>query len=257
MSRANFFALTFLTTIACVGVSLGCQQPKYNEIERARIVKEKRLDARDLLAKYREGKEEDIDILEEYVQLQKDTTDLLPATCPLCWASYGEGLSMLGWWWYHQWEAATEDADTEKNPARARALQAEAEETHEKWLSYFEQSNEAMEKYFRSPDSGPPHPYTIERVMRHYELMGNFVRALYYLEKLLKDNPTMDGTVREKLSRLQDLYRREIQKAKERGVLDEGTKAAKKKKAGQRAAAKTRAAPPERLMEELPEDEAP
>jgi tetratricopeptide (TPR) repeat protein len=204
--------------LAAAGVLAGCvRDTKLNEIERAKLIKEKRNDARDVFAKWKASDGRDRKLLEKYVRLHRETTEIAPATCPACWASYGEALSTLGWYYWDIYTDILEELE-EAPPAAAADLRQEAAEYRREWEKYFNLSNRAYETHFRSPDVPAVHPYSFERVMRHHEQLGNYERALYYLSRCLDAYPRIDDFNRQKFEKLRRLYQLEAQRQKEREV---------------------------------------
>ena len=204
-----------LLLLGCVG------RPNLTEIDKARLIKAKRSEAMDVLTKFKAGRERDLDLLERYVKLQQETTEIAPSTCPRCWAAFGEALSMLGWYYYEIYGDVLEEAETAP-PAQKAKLLAEARSYKAEWQKYFTISNQAYETHFRSRDVPSVHPYAYERVMRHCEIMENYERALYYLEKYIDSYPIFYGQLeepnRQKLEKLRRLYKEELQRQKERGL---------------------------------------
>jgi len=207
------------TWLAVASLSFtGCSIPKLDETDKARIIKEKRLEGRDLLEKWRASDGQEFSLLERYMRVNRDTTEIAPATCPRCWASYGESLSMIGFYYWGIYQDILEEAETVKSPQKKKELLKESEEYHAEWQKYFTLSNQAYETHFRSKEVFTIHPYSYERVMRHYELLGSYERALTYLQKYLDSYPNMDEPSRQKVEKLRRIYKQELQRQKERGV---------------------------------------
>jgi tetratricopeptide (TPR) repeat protein len=207
-------ALPILFGPGCVGDS------KMSEKEKAALIKEKRQKANDLLKMYEASDSQDFDSLEKCMELHRETTEIAPQSCPRCWAEYGQALSYLG---YHYWFLFN-DVEREiraASPAQREKLEEEADEYREEWKRYFEDSNKAYETHFRSPDVTTVHPYSYERVMRHYEILGNYDRALFYLGKFEESYPligAMDESVRQRVEKLRRLYKSEARRDRERQV---------------------------------------
>lgn len=212
-------------------------RPTLSETDKAKLITEKRLEARDCLEKFRASGEEDLEVLERYVALHRETTDIAPATCPRCWAAYGEALSMLGWYYYEIYADALEDAN--RDPRKAQRYKQEAQEYRLKWEDYFQQSNQAYENHLRSRQVQYVHPYTYERIMRHYEIFENYERALYFLQRSIDAYPTLEEPDRQKWEKLRRLYKQELQRQKEKGLApDDGP--SRRQPGSRRAAARSR-----------------
>ena len=203
------FALLTCVSLAFTGCGVG--STKLTERERARLIKEKRLEARDLLEKWRASDGQDIGLLEKYMKVNRETTEIAPATCPRCWGSYGESLSMIGFYYWGIHQDILDEAQTVKSAQKKRDLLKEAEQYQAEWEKYFTLSNQAYETHFRSKEVFAIHPYSYERVMRHYELLGNYERALTYLQKYLDGYPNMDEPNRQKIEKLRRIYKQELQ----------------------------------------------
>jgi tetratricopeptide (TPR) repeat protein len=213
LPRALGASALALAAILCAG----CAPEKLSDTDKARLIKEKRLEARDLLAKFRASDGQDLDSLKRYVEVQKETTDIAPETCPKCWASYGEGLSFIGYYYWNLYNDAIEDLD-KAGPEEEPGLKAKTVKLKRLWVKYFEDSNRAYKAHFSSGDVSVVHPFSYERVMRHNELLGNYEMAIYYLEKCLESYPLvrdMDGPTRERFETLRRLYKREAARQKE------------------------------------------
>jgi tetratricopeptide (TPR) repeat protein len=212
--RFPFASLAFasLAFTGCVG------NTKLDEMDKARLIKEKRLEARDLLEKWRASDGQNISLLEKFMKVNRETTEIAPATCPRCWASYGESLSMIGFYYWGIYQDILEEAETVKSPQKKKELLKESEEYLQEWHKYFTLSNQAYETHFRSKEVFSIHPYSYERVMRHYELMGGYERALTYLQKYLDSYTNIDEPNRQKIEKLRRIYKQELQRQKERGL---------------------------------------
>jgi len=203
-----------LLVAGCVG------DTKLTDTERAKTIKEKRLEARDMIARYQASDAKDLESLEKAVDLHRENTELAPASCPRCWAEYGEALSMLGYHYWFLYNDVLRDLDSTRKGDRA-ALEQEAAEYRAEWEKYFSDSNRAYEAHFRSDGVSAVHPYSYERVMRHNEILGNYDRAIYYLEKYVEAYPMigqMEESNRQRIERLRRLYRAEVAKQKEREI---------------------------------------
>jgi hypothetical protein len=207
--------LASLWLAGCVG------NTKLDEIQKAKLIREKRREAADWLAKFKASDSQDLDPLERYVRLQQETIEIAPSTCPNCHAAYGEALSMLGWYYWEDYSSLLDEAES-ASPQKARQLRAEADQVKEEWVKYFTLSNNYLEGFFRDPTVPNKHPYFYERVMRHYQLMENYERALYYLQKYEENYPPfmgrMEEPARQRVEELRRFYRQESQRQKERGV---------------------------------------
>lgn len=205
-------AFVFLVLLpGCVGST------KLNEIEKARLVNQKRKEARDVLVRIKADGARDLQLLERYVQLHQETTEILPSTCPRCWAAYGESLSMIGFYYWYIYEDVLDDIER-ASPEDLARLEAEAVEYEEEWRHQFTISNQAYEAHFRDPTVRAVHPYTYERVMRHHELMEDFQSALYYLQRCIDSHPRLNDMGRKKYEKLRRLYKREVARQKERAL---------------------------------------
>jgi tetratricopeptide (TPR) repeat protein len=186
-----------------------------SDLEKALRIKENRKEARDILEKFKAGGEKDLKLLEEYTALHRKNTEIAPETCPKCWAEYGEALSMLGFKFWSDSQDLLDQIKKAEHPP-TEDLQVKAKELTAKWAEHFKKSNQSYETYFRLADTQSIHPYAYERVMRHWELLGNYERALSYLEKCVKAHPSMQGgldrSMREKFDKLRRIYNQEIQK---------------------------------------------
>src|SRR5262245_22000991 len=115
----------------------GCAERNYTKLsdrEKAHLINEKRKDAEDVLTKYRATGFKDVSLIEQYVQLHRENTEIAPSTCPKCWAEYGEALSMEGWhYWYLHQEALDE---LEKDP-KDKELKEKARALKAKWVDFF------------------------------------------------------------------------------------------------------------------------
>jgi hypothetical protein len=207
--------LAALFLVSCVGDTV------LTDTERAAKIKEKRLEARDMFARYQASDGENIEFLKKKVELHRETTEIAPATCPRCWAEYGEALSMMGYYYWFQYNRVLKEIDSVKKGAQTDDLQAEAEEYRKEWMRYFGESNRAYETHFRSRDVTTIHPWSYERVMRHNELLGKYDRALYYLEQYVAAYPIigpMDEQGRQKVEKLRRLYRTAAQREKAKAI---------------------------------------
>src|SRR5206468_9842085 len=174
MALATLTLLFFLP--ACVG------NTRLTEIEKAKLIKEKRKDAQDLLSRFLASGEKDLQLLEKYVKLHQEITEIASSSCPNCWAGYAEALSMLGWYYLESYQDNLDQASTAKGSA-ARQHQGLADQDRTEYEKYFQLSNNAFETYFRDRSIPYKHPYFYERVMRHFEIFENYDRALYYLQR--------------------------------------------------------------------------
>jgi tetratricopeptide (TPR) repeat protein len=211
-------ALVLLTQSLLTLPGCGVGNTKLDDVEKARLIKENRKEARDVLERFKASGEKDIKLLEKYAELHHKNTEIAPSTCPKCWAEYGESLSMLGWKYWYDHQDLIDDM-SRATPSEAKELKKEAAALKEKWVDYFTRSNNAYETHFRSVDVPMVHPYSYERVMRHWELLGNYERALYYLNKCVEGYPSLQGGLdqprKEKFDKLRRIYKQEIQKQKE------------------------------------------
>ncbi len=227
--KAGFFLAGLILVVL---VPPGCvERKRLSALERARLIKKNRTDAADLLAKYKaslRSNEENVDFLYQYLALHQENVELAPSTCPRCWAEYGEALSMLGWVWWYSYEDIVKELE-QKNKAGAsrselESLEEEAGAHREEWVRYFTQSNRAYENHFREVLA--VHPYSFERVMRHYEILGDYKQALFYLDKTEKSYPEffqrkIDEKTRRKFDVLRKSYGREANLQEERKVRGE------------------------------------
>jgi hypothetical protein len=223
--RSRPLSAALYTGLLAAGLLPGCVgRAKLDEIGKAKIINEKRHDARDYLAKFKATDSKDLDSLERYVRLQQETTEIAPATCPNCWASFGEALSMLGWYHWLKYSELEDESEGAKGRQSAE-IQAQADKEKSEWVKNFTLSNQAFETFFRDPSVPYKHPYFFERVMRHYELLGNYERAIYYLQKYEESYPfflrKMEEPERKRVDKLRRLYKQEAQRQKERGVRGE------------------------------------
>ncbi len=97
-------------------------------------------------------------------------------------------------------------------PEEKAALQAEAQRYREEFEKHFHDSNLAYETHFRDRSVNIIHPHSYERVMRHYEVLGDFERALFYLQKFIDSFPEMYAINRKKLEQLRRLYAKQLKK---------------------------------------------
>ena len=239
--RRSFFVWALTVCLACaLGLAAvpGCRgETRLTDAEKAKLIVERRKRAVDALAEFKASGGEDLEALERYVQLHRENTELAPATCPNCWAEYGEALSIWGWYYHHRHHEVLEELE-QARPDEKPALEAEAQRSLEEYERLFHHSNLAYETHFRDRSVNFVHPYSYERVMRHCEVLGDFERALYYLQKYMDAYPEMNAPSRKKIEELRRLYKQELQKKKERGFDDEGVerkpapKNSSKKKAG-------------------------
>jgi len=245
-----------VAALACLSAGFsGCvSDTKLSEVEKAMLIKEKRLEARDVLEKFRATDGQELKLLERYADLHRETTEVAPATCPRCWAAYGESLSMLGWYHWDIYRDILDEADAARSKKEKESLLAEADAYKEVWTDYFTRSNHAYETHFRSPDVPAVHPYSFERVMRHYELLGNYSRALVYLGRYVDSYPNMEAVDRQKVEKLRRLYRQEEQRQKERG-LKAGEAAPRRPAARASSKASARSGSPSRVQRELEAEE--
>ena len=200
------------------------------DVEKARLIKENRKEARDALARFQATGERDIELLEKYADLHRKNIAIAPTTCPKCWAELGEALSMLGWKYWSDDQALLEEIK-KADPARADVLRLKAKDLRAKWKDFFTRSNQAYETHFRLSDKELIHPYSFERVMRHCELLGNYERALHYLKKCMESYPSLQGGLdpprKEKFEKLRRIYEEEIEKQKAGKVIEGGKQASK------------------------------
>jgi len=221
----RLFAFFFITALVTPGCNT--ERKRLSPVEKARLIQENRKEARDLLARYR-ASGDDLNLLKEYKDLHKENTEIAPATCPRCWAEYGEALSMIGWVWWNSYQDVLRELEEKKKagatPSKLRELEDEASTNRDEWVRYFTASNRAYETHFRQVVA--IHPYSYERVMRHYEILGDFDQALYYLDMTMKAyreffQEKLDARTRRKFDQLRKLYTRERERMKEMEVRGE------------------------------------
>lgn len=226
MRRALVVLLAWLTSLGT-----GCGTTKdykdMTEVEKAAQITKLRKKAEEALSDFQRSDGQDLESLQEYVELQRETTKVAPATCPLCFYNYAMGLSRLGL--YYRDLAALFEAEAGK-----AASAGEKEEVLAKAAKYREEmranmllSNRQFEIYFGSGEAIDPRAYSW--VYRQCQELGDFANARRYLDRYLAnvildaDDQKAADEIRRELDdqarrQLEDELRREMEGEESAGV---------------------------------------
>jgi len=196
--------------VLCLAASVGCQtEETLKERERARRIKEI---CEDLSITRNDWRvEEDPESLRRRVELFRGLVELDSARLPHLRAEYGQALSIWDWYFHQRHHEILEDLSQARQEEKP-ALEAEAQRYKEEYEKLFHDSKLAYETHFRDRSVKIIHPYSYERVMRHCEVLGDFERALYYLQKYMDAYPEMNYANRRKLDDLRRRYTQRLSK---------------------------------------------
>jgi hypothetical protein len=97
----NIPHLLFSPSWVLVAFLLGCGSSEpLTEVEKAKRISELRKEAKEQLEIYHQSASDpdgvNLEALQRYVELQQETTKVAPATCPVCFIYYGDGLRRMG-----------------------------------------------------------------------------------------------------------------------------------------------------------------
>ncbi|MBI4586237.1 MAG: hypothetical protein HY717_19680 [Planctomycetes bacterium] len=210
-------SVLLLTAAAGCGISRPEDWSKLGDIEKAKKIKEFRGRTQDELKKVVLSEGRDMKALEKVVEYTRITTEIAPATCHLCFREYAFALSLLGHAHRENADELVKDADDAESDEEAEELREKAAEERRSMEEIFKKSNQVYRTYFRNPGGFQIDPYDYERVMRHFELMGDFEGALDALNRFVFAYGKMDDSLKDKVERLKQHYKREIQRQREQG----------------------------------------
>jgi tetratricopeptide (TPR) repeat protein len=168
----------------------GCESgPEYaqmTEKEKAAKIKDLREEAERQKALYSQSN--DLAALESYVDLERESTKVSPTSCGFCFFRYGAALSRLGLYWKTLSATFTRDVD-EKDlaPAEKAEYEAKASKYRDLAKEYFAKSNEQIQIYLTSGE--PVDPQAYEWLAKQYDELGDYQKALYYLDQLAANVP--------------------------------------------------------------------
>jgi hypothetical protein len=141
-----------------------------------------------------------------------------PDSCPRCFAEYGASLSRIGLY-YETLVEKLQDAYRTTPAPEQPALQAKIESYSRQALENYTRSNQQFEVYF---SSSYVDPRTYNWVFRQSAALGDFDKALYYLQRY-EESVTLTPVDSENLAILRKQYERGRQRQRERELQQELT----------------------------------
>ncbi len=189
-----------LISWALVAFLVGCSSSQQlTEVEKAKKISELRKEAKEQLEIYHQFATDpdgvNLDALQRYVELQQETTKVAPATCPVCFVYYGDGLRRLGLY-YQNLVFAMENGLEKASPGEKAELQQKIAKYKEEMKGYFQRSNQQFQVYYMMcrRNNEPEDPETYLWVLRNCDVLEDYSGALHYLELYVANvNLTEEG----------------------------------------------------------------
>ena len=201
--------LAGLTLLAGCGGTSGSRYDEMTATEKAKELKKLRDQAEDQLAIYSQSAGADLEALEKYVDLHRETTKIFPADCPMCFANYGAALSRLGL--YYNTLVGKLEEEKEKSGATPE-LNAKIKKYRDLMTEKYQLSNQQFEVYFRGDE--PVDPKAYYWVFRQYDALKNYQMALNYLN-LYEANVTLAPDDKKNAAALRRTYEDAIRREEE------------------------------------------
>lgn len=206
---SRFVLLAGLALIPGCGGTVGSRYEDMSATEKAKELKKLRDQAEDELALYSQSGGSELEALERYVELHRETTQIFPADCPMCFANYGAALSRLGL--YYSTLAGKLEEEKEKSGGTPE-LDAKIKKYRDLMTEKYQLSNQQFEVYFRGNE--PVDPKAYYWVFRQYDALKNYRMALHYLD-LYEANVTLAPDDRKNAAALRRSYEDEIRRGEE------------------------------------------
>jgi hypothetical protein len=202
--------------VSCLGC--GGTEP-LNEVEKAKLITQKRKEAEDQLAIFLQSEQDaegaDVDALLRYVELWQETTKIAPATCPICYANYATALHRLGR--YYETLVGAMATEMQKVQGAERAdYESRIAAYRGKMLEAFSQSNQQFQNYFDTcaQNSQPVGADAYRYVLRNCEYLKDYNRAIYFLELFIQNVPLTEPG-RKEAEKLKKDYQDELRRQQE------------------------------------------
>ncbi|MBN1442521.1 MAG: hypothetical protein JXA90_07420 [Planctomycetes bacterium] len=185
----------------------GCEtapDPNLDAVTKARLARQYRERAEQCLARFSQDSTA-IEELECFTENYRKATVLFPdpREWPTCYFKYGQGLSMLGGYYL-----TLRNKLKELPPGRQSGIEEKIREAEEKTREYFQRSNEALEAYFQT---GYANPRAYDMASRQYGFLGDYSRALHYLNRLSQTRRLSDSD-KEIVEQRRKFYTRMLEK---------------------------------------------
>ena len=206
-----------IITSLFLALLLGCSTPyeKMSEVERARLLTQLRKEADEYLGRFKKSEEDpngvDIDSLMKYVDLHRQTTEIAPTSCPLCFARYGQALGFLAGY-YRDLVAAFEKELKTASPKEKPVLEAKIKKYRQEMIETFQRSNRHFQVYFNTNEAVDPFWYYW--VVGQYEMLQDYRRAIYYLDLYAGGFPLNENQKKE-VAQLRKTYQEEERRKEE------------------------------------------
>jgi hypothetical protein len=202
-------ALAGLALLAGCGGTAGSRYDDMTATEKAKELKKLRDQAEDQLAIYSQSAGADLEALEKYVDLHRETTKIFPADCPMCFANYGAALSRLGL--YYSTLVGKLEEEKERSGATPE-LDTKIKKYRDLMTEKYQISNQQFEVYFRGDE--PVDPKAYYWVFRQYDALKNYRMALNYLN-LYEANVTLGPDDKKNAAALRRDYEDAIRREEE------------------------------------------
>jgi hypothetical protein len=213
-------AVTLQVAVGCVLLAIGCGGPDLRDmdaVQKASLITTLRTESIDQLALFEQSDGADLDALKKHVELERETTQVAPATCPICYVRYAKALSRLGRY-YDELVGAFRKELSRAAPAEHLVLEGKIARYRKEKLRLFKLSNKQFEAYFRSGEAIDPRAY--QWVFRQYQAMGDYGYALFYLEQFVANTTlTHDGT--RQARRLKLAFEEQVRRQEEEELMRE------------------------------------
>jgi hypothetical protein len=204
----------------------GCgSAPDYqnmSEQEKAKLVAKKRKAADDAWTTFLRSENNpdgiDLESLEKFTRLHKETTEIYPGACPRCYGNYAQGLRALGRYYWVLREKNKDDLRSAPPEARP-AIEANIVRYDEKVKSYYREANRQLEMYFRLETGVDPTTY--QWALQQYEELGDYRQALHYLDLFLASAPRLTEDDQAKLDRARQQFLAKLERQRQKEIEDE------------------------------------
>ena len=218
--RNSIRSFTLLVAVGVVLLAFGCGSKDYREmgaVEKAALITKLRTQSTEELKLVQQADGADLDALKRHVELEHQTTQVAPATCPLCYVRYAQALSRLGRY-YNVLVGAFRKELEQAAPSERPLLEEKIERYRSEMLATFQRSNQQFEIYFRSGEAIDPRAY--EWVFGQYAAMKEYRQALFYLERFVA-NTTLTPEGRDNAKRLREAYENQVRLQEEAELMRE------------------------------------
>jgi tetratricopeptide (TPR) repeat protein len=199
-----------IAVVAALGIGLAACESSPDSAssvrEGAKRVNQLRREAEECFAKFERSNGQQLEYLECFAEKHRQTTEIYPSpqTCPDCYLNYGRGLRALGNY-YRVLEEKLEAEILDVSRSEQARYRDAIERAIAKKQNYYSTSNTILEQYLAAfPDRQPIAHFWVAQ--HGYEL-GDYDKAVRYLERFASASPELNEVEEKEVERLRNLYK--------------------------------------------------